>query len=184
MKAMLFSLLVFLVSCGHYQVAVAKEPSLLDVLCAELRRTHTFDDDPIYVVGETRPIFQSFALRYAILGENAKPSDALEDERRDEDLHSRFAPTILSLEFSDRRCPWRIKEKALHGSGESRELVLEISDLLPSPVALPGESPEKGRFVRLSLGGRMIGTWFWLGGTGTAADWKPSRALQLDIDDI
>jgi hypothetical protein len=153
-------------------------------LCRAFAEEPGFDAAaPIVVPKQTRPIYQSLALRLVHQPAAVTLRQAESDERRDASLRESFEAMRLSVPAEGGKCRWERPGSEEAPAAEGSELMLELSNVTEDPFASSGE-PRWGVFARLSLGGRPGASWYWValqarGGGG----WMAREAIRLDVSD-
>ena len=136
-------------------------------------------DQSVFVLDETAPVYRLGGLHVISSKRSPTPEDLVADIEKDNRLALTHQPNPVTL-VQDHSCSFHqfagsIESKRLEG-----ELVLQLSNLITNPFS---PKPERGRFLRLSIGGRHRGTWYWIRYRCGREDCLPTTMVKLPIDE-
>jgi hypothetical protein len=134
------------------------------------------------VLRNTRPIFNTFALRILHQAGALTPSEAEEDEARDDALQMSFHETEVSRPSPGGRCRWTVPNRPDEEYFGTRTLILELSNVTEDPFARATDSGV-GVFARLSFGGASGASWYWVALERTGEAYRVSGVFTLEISD-
>ena len=159
-------------------------PIVLEELCAHLlaERKDFEATMPIVVHEETRPIFNTFALRVLRNKGPLTPAEADSDHRHDTRLKSTFQPTPVTIPPPPRRCTWALPADPVTQYVGADEIVLELSNIVEDPI-VQEECHGRGVFARISLGERQGASWFWISLKGEPGSWTEATVHLLPFFD-
>lgn len=157
-------------------------PALFPALCAFFIENEDFDPSTVTtVVDETRPIYETFALRVLHGTGPLTPAESKEDSTRDEALRSRFSASQVELPKDSGSCQWRLSTPTIAARSDTNTLLLQLSNVVEDPFAQTGDF-RHGVFARLALQGNP-GSWFWIPLQKTGNAWEIGAISRLDISD-
>lgn len=169
-----------LAGTNPHAVPSAEPPpaAVFPALCQAFLEHEGFDASTSTVVlRETRPIFETFALRLLRGEEGLTPAVAMSDDERDASLRTGFLPRPVPLPEAVGPCRWSHPATTDDEALGSSELILALSNVVEDPFGHPGV------FARLSLGFQDGGSWYWVSLDRSAGDWKVDEIHLLDISD-
>lgn len=155
---------------------------IFPVLCEEFFEETDPTTTSIVVLSETRPIFETFALRVLHGAGELTPAEAEQDDERDERLKDSFQPNRVRVPKSAQECNWLSPKRPDSEYFGTDQLMLELSNVVEDPFAPSGGS-RFGVFARLSIGGRFGAGWYWVALNGVPGSWETAAAARLPIND-
>lgn len=188
LPALWFAFLISADGCAVYGIEEARPAGVLGVvfpaLCATFIAEEGFDDSTVaYVVQETRPVFETFALRVLREAGALPPAEAEQDDALDAALKANFNPSPVALPPEGGPCRWRATDRPTSEYLGSDFLVLELSGILEDPFA-PVEGPYYGLFAKLSIGGASGASWYWVALARAGSSWEVVAVSRLDINEL
>lgn len=156
---------------------------IFGALCEAFLDEAEFDTSTsVVVLGKTRPIYETFALRTLHEVGAMTPAEGERDEARDEALLALFRESDVEIPANGGRCRWRTANQPFSYYVGRRILVLEMSNVVEDPFARGTES-RFGVFVRRSLGGASGASWYWVSLERAGGSWRTTRVDALEISD-
>ncbi|MCG8462293.1 MAG: hypothetical protein MI919_38910 [Holophagales bacterium] len=153
------------------------------VLCEAFFALEGYDPSTVTTfVTKTRPIFRTFALRVLHEYGDLTPSEADQDELTDQHLRATFRESPIITPARTGECQWNGVDPGHLASVPRDELLLEMSNIIEDPFVDASE-PHFGIFVRLSLGGQLGASWYWVLLEKRAGAWKVLEVSRLPISD-
>lgn len=190
LKGLVALLVTTLVSCHPLALPVDHSrplPTLIfPSLCQAFIQDEGYDSSTsTLVLRETRPIFNTFALRLLYGVGNMTPSEVESDDKRDTLLRDQFAPRTVLLPQTTGQCHWSYPTGTDEEAFGSTQLILELSNIVEDPFTDPRTSPygQYGIFARLSLGYQSGGSWYWISLDRSGNTWRVSKVSRLDVSD-
>lgn len=155
---------------------------LFDALCESFVQAGHEPSATTLVLSETRPIFQTFALRILRNAGKMTPAEAEQDDARDRTLEERFRPTKIEVPGRDTGCAWDLADRPNAEYFGADRLMLELSNVVEDPFATRDE-PRFGVFARLSIGGASGASWYWIDLKPRGESWQVTSVAELAISD-
>lgn len=152
-------------------------------ICAAFAEEEGFDSSTTMVVlSETRPVFETFALRVLHGAGELTPAEGAEDLALDEALKARFRPTRVELPADSGPCSWRLADRPAKEYFGTTKLILELSNVGEDPFAT-ADAARYGLFARLSIGGASGVSWYWVALRQAGESWPAATVSKLEISD-